>query len=254
VLLNLVGNALEAVRENGMVHISTENCRFTHPLHSGPEQENGREYVKLIVADNGPGIGDEHLNHIFNPFYSTKVMGKSGTGLGLSVVWNIVQEHDGWIEVKGNAPGAVFEVYLPATHDQVCYIDLPVKVVGQGKGERILIVDDQAEQNEVLENALSNLGYATFSVTSGEAAIEFLKSEPVDLLLMDMIMGNGLNGRETLEIILQNHPGQRAIVVSGYAKREEIERTKALGVSLFVEKPVTLSRISSAIQQSLVGN
>lgn len=252
VLLNLVGNALEAIQGNGVVRISTENCQFTHPLRG--EKENGKtnHYVRLVVADSGPGISEKDIDHIFNPFYSTKVMGKSGTGLGLSVVWNIIQEHDGWIDVKGNTPGAAFEIYLPATYQDTCQVDPPEhEIVGQGNGERILIVDDQVEQNEVMEIALSDLGYTTYSVSSGEAAIEFLKSEPVDLLLMDMIMGKGLNGRETLERIFQDNPNQKAIVISGYAKREEIEKTRALGVSCFMEKPVTLAKINSAIQQAL---
>ena len=255
VLLNLIGNAVEAVQENGVVRISTENCHFNHPMRDTNDQAQGDEYVKLVVADTGPGIDDKDIDHIFNPFYSTKVMGKSGTGLGLSVVWNIVQDHGGWIEVKDNAPGAVFEIYLPATRDQICQVDHPAgEPVGRGRGERILIVDDQAEQNEVLEIALSGLGYSTYSVTSGEAAIDFVKNEPVDLLLMDMIMGKGLNGRETLETIFKDNPAQKAIVVSGYAKREEIEKTRNLGVSLFLEKPVTLARISAAIQQTLTLN
>ncbi len=254
-LLNLIGNALEAVSENGSVNVTTENCHFIHPLHSESEPEGNREYVKFTVADDGSGIDQKDLDHIFDPFYSTKVMGKSGTGLGLSVVWNIVQNHDGWIEVNDNEPGARFEVYFPATHDQVCQVDVPsTKITANGLGERILIVDDQTEQNEILENALTDLGYTTHSVTSGEEAIAFLDSEPVDLLLMDMIMGNGLNGRETLEIVLKRHPGQKAIVVSGFAKREEIEKTKALGVSLFVEKPVTVAKINTAIRQSLLKN
>ena len=255
VLLNLIGNALEAVKENGIVRISTENCHFNHPMRDTGDHGCGNEYVKLVVADNGPGIDDKDIDHIFNPFYSTKVMGKSGTGLGLSVVWNIIQDHGGWIEVKDNRPGAAFEIYLPATRDQVCQTETPaVDQVGRGSGERILIVDDQAEQNEVLEIALSGLGYTAYSVTSGEEAIEFVKSEPVDLLLMDMIMGAGMNGRETLEAIFRNNPAQKAIVVSGYAKREEIEKTRDLGVSLFLEKPITLAKISAAIQQTLAIN
>lgn len=251
-LLNLIGNALEAVGEKGIIDVSTENCRFTHPLNPRVNRGNGDQYVKLKIADNGPGIEDKDLDHIFDPFYSTKVMGKSGTGLGLSVVWNIVQEHDGWIEVKDNCPGAVFEIYLPATHDVTCPVDLaPRKIVNEGCGEKILIVDDQEEQNEVLESSLKRIGYSTSSVTSGEEAIRYLRSYSVDLIVMDMIMGSGLNGRETLEIIMQDHPEQKAIVLSGYAKREDIEKTKKLGVSVFLEKPATLLKISEAVRYSL---
>jgi DNA-binding NtrC family response regulator len=106
--------------------------------------------------------------------------------------------------------------------------------------------------NEILENALNRLGYTTCSVTSGEDGIDYLRTEKVDLVLMDMIMGNGLNGRETLEIILKNNPSQKAIVVSGYAKSEEIEKTKQLGILSFLEKPVTLAKISQAIRNALI--
>lgn len=254
VLLNLIGNAFEAVQENGSIHISTENCSFVHPLYGDKNQDAG-EYVKLTVTDDGPGIAKEHVDSIFNPFYSTKIMGKSGTGLGLSVVWNIIQDHEGWIEVISNGSGAAFEIYLPATRAQVCRVEKPtVKVRKSGRGEKILIVDDQYEQNEILEYALQELGYTAYSVTSGEEAIDFIKSQPVELLLMDMIMGKGLNGRETLERIFKDNPTQRAIIVSGYAKREEIEKTKSLGVSIFLEKPVTLEKIDNAIQHTLVQN
>jgi PAS domain S-box-containing protein len=257
-LLNLIGNAMEAAPADGRVHVITENCRFLHPLQheDANEKQNGGQYIKLIVADNGPGIAGKDVEHIFDPFYSTKVMGKSGTGLGLSVVWNIVQNHDGWIEVKDNSPGALFEVYLPATFEEVCpVVELPAGVMAvQGQGEKILIVDDQTDQNEILEKALTQMGYCTASVTSGEDAILYLSSNRVDLLLMDMIMGEGLNGRETLEIILKDSPDQKVIVISGYAKRDELEKTRALGVSHFLEKPVTLREVGQAVHRSLTGN
>jgi two-component system cell cycle sensor histidine kinase/response regulator CckA len=250
-LLNLTGNALEAIAQDGKVRISTENCRFSHPLHPNGNALNGSKYIKLVVEDNGPGIPDEDTEKIFDPFYTRKKVGQSGTGLGLSVVWNIVQDHDGWIEVKDNGPGARFEVYLPAALGDQCPVEPVISLEDKrGRGERILIVDDQEEQNEILENGLTSLGYTTYSVTSGEEAIDFLENRPVDLILMDMIMGEGLNGRETLEIIQQKFKNQKAIVISGYAKREEIEKTRALGISCFLEKPVTLAEINHAIHKT----
>ncbi len=250
-LLNLTGNAFEAVHDRGRVKITTENCIFSHPLQLNEQTIKGSDYIKLVIEDNGPGIGEEDRERIFDPFFSKKEEGQSGTGLGLSVVWNIVQEHGGWIEVSDNEPGARFEVFLPATKDQQCPVEITSEFEKKnGRGERILLVDDQVEQNEILENGLTNLGYNTFSVTSGEEAIAFLKNQSVDLILLDMIMGKGLNGRETLEIILQENQEQKAIVISGYAKRDEIEKTRALGISCFLEKPVTLSEINSAIYQT----
>jgi two-component system, cell cycle sensor histidine kinase and response regulator CckA len=110
------------------------------------------------------------------------------------------------------------------------------------------------EQNEIISKALQNLGYITYSVTSGEEGLAFIRSRPVDLVLLDMMMGNGLNGRETFEQILKIHPHQKAIVVSGYAKSDEILKVKSLGVSDFIEKPVTISKISEAIKHSLACN
>lgn len=255
ILLNLIGNSLEVLKEQGRIHISTDNCKFTHPLVLDKGAKEEGDYVKLTVADNGPGISQEDAEYIFDPFYTTKVMGKSGTGLGLSIVWNIVQEHNGWIEIKNNEPGAVFEIYLPATHDLVCPVtDFNTSEILQGNGETILLIDDQLEQNEIIEKALQKMGYVTHSVSSGEEGIAFIQSQPVDLVLLDMMMGEGLNGRETYEKILNIKPRQKAIVISGYAKGDEIVKIKNLGVSDFIEKPVTISKIGLAIKQSLACN
>jgi CheY-like chemotaxis protein len=252
ILLNLIGNSLEVVDENGMVHISTENCKFSNPMATDKMAPENNDYVKLTISDNGPGIRQEDTEFIFDPFYTTKVMGKSGTGLGLSIVWNIVQDHNGWIEIKDNKPGAIFEIYLPATYDSVCpLLDTRTVESFRGNGETILLIDDQLEQNEIIGKALQNMGYVTYSVTSGEEGIAFIQSQPVDLVLLDMMMGNGLNGRETFEKILKIHPQQKAIVISGYAKSDEILKARNLGVSDFIEKPVTISKIGAAIRQSL---
>jgi PAS domain S-box-containing protein len=253
ILLNLIGNSLEVVEENGMIQISTDNCKFSHPMAiDQPGGAQKSDYVKLTISDNGPGIRQEDTEFIFDPFYTTKVMGKSGTGLGLSIVWNIVQDHNGWIEIKDNNPGAVFEIHLPATQDSVCsFNDIQAACSFRGNGETILLIDDQLEQNEIISKVLQNLGYITYSVTSGEEGLAFIRSRPVDLVLLDMMMGNGLNGRETFEQILKIHPQQKAIVVSGYAKSDEILKARNLGVSAFIEKPVTISKISEAIKLSL---
>ena len=254
IFLNLIGNAFEAVRENGLIRITTENCKFTHPESLSKASTSGTDYVKLTISDNGPGIPQDDLDRIFDPFYSTKKMGRSGTGLGLSIVWNTVQQHNGWIEVKDNNPGAIFEIYLPATTEQknstqAENIIRPIR----GNGEKILLIDDQSEQNDTLGNLLSNLGYITYSVTSGEEGIKFLQSKEVHLVLLDMIMGDGLNGRETYEKILQIRPGQKAIIISGYSKNEELLKAKALGVAFCLEKPITMPILSVAIRQALIG-
>ncbi len=255
ILLNLIGNALEVLQEKGVIHISTENCKFLHPLAAEKGESQETDYIKLKISDNGPGIKQQDLNFIFDPFYTTKVMGKSGTGLGLSIVWSIVQDHKGWIEIKDNHPGAIFEVYLPATHELVCPLDeIQSADSFRGNGETILLIDDQFEQNEILGKALQEMGYVTYSVTSGEEGIAFMESKSVDLVLLDMMMGDGLNGRQTFEKILEINPNQKAIIITGYAKNDEILKVRNLGVSDFIEKPVTISKIGLAIRQSLYSN
>ncbi len=125
IFLNLIGNALEAGGAGGEIHISTGNCRFSHPIaagqtdgQAGGEVGNEGDYVRITLADRGPGIPVKDLEFIFDPFYSTKEMGRSGTGLGLAIVWNTVRDHGGWIEVKNTTPGAQFEIYLPATQEK----------------------------------------------------------------------------------------------------------------------------------------
>lgn len=255
ILLNLIGNALEAVDKEGEITVCTENCVFTHPMHIGDAEEEGSNYVRLTIADDGPGIAKEDIEHIFEPFYSKKVMGKSGTGLGLSIVWNIIQEHGGWIEVKNTHPGVAFHIYLPASQGQVCPIEQKIDPRElKGFGEKILLIDDQAEQNMIVEKSLREIGYKVSSVTSGEAGIAYLRKADVDLILLDMIMGDGMNGRETLEIIRKIKPEQQVIVISGYAQSNELRKTKELGVSLFLEKPITLSSLALSIRQGLLKN
>ena len=253
ILLNLLGNAFEAVKADGTITIATENCRFIKPVADGQPRRPG-DYVKLTVSDNGPGIGREHLERIFDPFYTTKKNQKSGTGLGLSIVWNCVLEHDGWVEVKDNQPGAVFEVYLPATNQApASSFEEKVQPARRSGGETILLVDDQPEQNETIQKMLNSLGYKTFSVTSSGEAIAFVRSCRVDLAVLDMMMGDDINGCQIYEQMLEANPAQKAIIISGYSKTDEVDRARTLGVSQVLEKPVTLPAVSRAIRQALSG-
>jgi len=255
-LLNLIGNALEAAGKNGTVRLGTKNTKLKREIANGEVLLSPGDYVKVTVADSGPGIPADDMEHIFDPFYSTKKSGRSGTGLGLTIVMNIVQEHKGWVEARNGDSGAVFEVYLPAsmkkppkTKEQEQMI-LPYPI---GSDELILLVDDSPEQNKVVSQMLSILGYRTHAVLSGEEALAFLHLQPADVVVLDMNMGDGLNGRETYEQILKLRPAQRAIVVTGYSEKVEIEKIRSLGVSLVLEKPVTFDAISRALRDTIDG-
>ena len=251
VVMNLVSNASEAIEGSGNVTISTMNRYIDRPLR-GYDDVNLGEYVVLSVSDDGSGISSDDLERIFEPFYTKKVMGRSGTGLGLSVVWNTVHDHKGYIDVTTDENGTTFELYFPITRDEVSdkTLSVPIKDY-KGDGETILVVDDEESQREISCKMLDTLGYKTKAVSSGEKTVEYLKENTVDLILLDMIMDPGINGRETYERIIEIHPKQKAIIISGFAETDEVKEAQKLGAGRYIKKPVTLEKIGLAVKEEL---
>ncbi len=249
-IMNLVTNAAEAMEASGSITLRTQVfipgeqwCR-----ENGAEQ---KKYVELAVSDTGTGIPAECINHIFEPFYTKKEMGRSGTGLGLTVVWNTVQEHNGVVTVSSNEQGTVFKLYFPVT-DQVAGEKKSAELkVTRGHGETVLVVDDEPQLREIAVSMLEELGYDVTSVNSGEEAVTYLQERAVDLVLLDMLMKPGINGRQTYEKILRIHPGQKAVVVSGFAENSEIRTTLKLGAGGFVNKPYSMEELGLAVQKCL---
>jgi CheY-like chemotaxis protein len=252
VLMNLVSNASEAIGGSGHVTISTANRYVDKPLKGYGDVSLG-EYAVLAVSDDGSGISSYDLERIFEPFYTKKVMGRrSGTGLGLAVVWNVMQDHKGCIDVTSDEKGTIFELYFAITRDQISGKDLfiPIKDY-KGNGETILVVDDVESQREISCKMLDTLGYKTKAVSSGEEAVEYLKENTVDLLLLDMIMDPGINGRETYERIINIHPNQKAIIASGFAETDDVKAAQKLGAGKYIKKPLTLEMIGPAVKEEL---
>ncbi|WP_373499318.1 ATP-binding protein [Desulfococcus sp.] len=250
-LMNLVNNATEAINTTGSVVISTENRYLNHPIR-GYDHIHAGEYVVLRVIDNGSGIPPRDLDRIFEPFYTKKVMGRSGTGLGLAVVWNTVQDHNGYINVQSDAGGTQFELYFPVSKTQAARkaSQIPMESY-MGRGERILVVDDEPSQREIACAMLGRLGYHTAAAASGNDALEYLKIRSVDLVILDMIMHPVMNGRETYERILDIHPTQRAIIASGFSKTGEVEKAQQLGAGGYIKKPYTMERLGVAVRSEL---
>ena len=206
----------------------------------------------LSVSDDGSGISIDDLDRIFEPFYSKKVMGRSGTGLGLAVVWNVVQDHGGYIDLNSENNNTTFDLYFPVTREAVTdeLSTVPIQDL-EGNGEKVLIVDDVDSQREVVSKMLEKLRYTSESVSSGEQAIEYLKQNDVDLVILDMIMAPGRNGRETYEEILKFKPGQKALICSGFAETNEVKKAQKLGAGKFIRKPLTLERLGTALKEEL---
>jgi PAS domain S-box-containing protein len=250
-LMNLVSNAVESIEGRGRVALATANRYLDRPLRGYDDVALG-EYVVLSVSDDGLGISPENLKRIFEPFYTKKVMGRSGTGLGLAVVWNILIDHRGYIDVLTGKKGTTFELYFPATREALPAADLPAAAQSyKGRGETILVVDDEPSQRDISCRMLEVLGYRPQAVASGEDAVAYLKTHTVDLVLLDMIMDPGLNGCETYERIVQIHPGQKAIIISGFAETEDVLETQRLGAGQFLKKPVTFEALGLAVKQEL---
>jgi signal transduction histidine kinase len=251
VVMNLVSNASEAIEGSGNVTISTMNRYVDRPLR-GYDDVNIGEYAVLAVSDDGPGISSDDLERIFEPFYTKKVMGRSGTGLGLAVVWNVVQDHKGYIDMITDENGSTFELYFPITREEISsqHLSIPIKDY-KGSGETILVVDDVGSQRDISCRMLDKLGYKTKAESSGEEAVEYLKENTVDLIVLDMIMDPGINGLLTYERILKTHPKQKAIIVSGFAETDDVKKAQRLGAGQYIKKPITLEKIGIAVRDEL---
>jgi len=251
VIMNLVANASEAIEKRGMVMISTMNRYVDRPI-KGYENVHVGEYAILAVENSGPEISADDLKRIFEPFYTKKVMGRSGTGLGLTVVWNVVQDHEGYIDVNSNKHGSKFELYFPITREAVVGKKSSESINSlKGNGEKILVIDDVKSQREISCMMLEALGYNASAVESGEAAVAYLKEHHVDLLVLDMILDQGINGRETYEQIKKFRPQQKAIIVSGFAETDEVRATMRLGAGRYLKKPLILEELGRAIKDTL---
>jgi len=251
-LMNLVTNAAEAITDGGVVMIRTENRYLDKPIH-GYEVANEGDYAVLTVSDNGQGIPAANIGKIFEPFYTKKVMGQSGTGLGLAVVWGAVKDHNGCIDVQSEeGKGTQFILFFPVTREDVRKEQSATPLAAYaGAGETILVVDDVQEQREVAASILTDLGYNIQTVASGEEAVAFLESHSVKLLVLDMIMEPGMDGLATYQRVLEINPQQRAIVVSGFSETERVRQTQELGAGAYVRKPYIMEQIGLAIRKEL---
>ncbi|MCI5124968.1 MAG: response regulator [Candidatus Electrothrix sp. AR5] len=254
-LMNLAINAAEAVGSDtdGTVAITTLN-QYVDAAASAEHNIKKGDYLVLTVQDTGPGISQAELEHIFEPFYTKKIMGRSGTGLGLTVAWNTMKDHNGKILVESNGKGTCFHLYFPVRKEEGCvYIKNDNMEKLAGHGERILLVDDENQSLDVAKEMLESLGYKVDTVCSGEQAVQFVKDTPVDLIVLDMLMEPGMNGRQTYEKILKLHPAQKAVIASGFSESEDVQATLQLGAGGFVKKPYSMCQLGRAVSGALKG-
>ena len=252
VLLNLITNAVEAMPNGGKVIISTWNQNVTDSIDAY-ETINTGEYSVLSVQDFGIGISEDDLEKIFEPFYSKKTQGKSGTGLGMSIVWSSVKEHNGFINVISNLDqGATFQLFFPATKETVTTKKLNHTVESLfGNGESILVVDDQEEQRILVKKLLQRLGYKVVAFERGCDAIEYLSKNSVNLIILDMILSNGETGIDIFKEIVKIESKQKVIIASGYSDKNLVNEAFSFGAKDYIHKPYDLKKLGMVIKSAL---
>ena len=248
-LMNLVNNAAEATRDNGQITITTESLQLKD---KGRHQPSPGTYAVIRVTDTAPGISPQDLEHIFEPFYTKKNLGRSGTGLGLTVVWNTMLEHKGTVRVNSNENGTTFLLYFPASTQEVIPTQpTPSVKKFMGNGEKILVVDDNPQQRDIALQLLISLNYVVTAVSSGEEAVAYLRTRFVHILLLDMLMPPGINGLQTYKQILALHPKQKAVIASGFSANSDVKKTLRLGTAAFIKKPYTMKQLGQIMYDVL---
>ncbi len=250
-IMNLLHNAAEAIHHAGEIIVSTSNQYLDRPVRGYEDVQEG-DYVVLRVVDSGVGMSEEDLARIFEPFYTKKVMERSGTGLGMAVVWGTIKDHNGYIDIESTSGrGTRFDLYFPVTRREPAEKRVAVSIDKFMGNEKILVVDDIKEQREIASEILTKLGYSVTTVASGEEAVEYMKENSADLLILDMIMDPGMDGLDTYKQIIQIHPGQKAIIASGFSETSRVREAQRLGVGKYIKKPYTLEKIGMTVRDEL---
>jgi two-component system cell cycle sensor histidine kinase/response regulator CckA len=257
ILMNLVLNARDAMPNGGVVSISTALVTLDAAAAAKNSEARAGRFVCLRVSDHGSGMTPQVLSRIFDPFFTTKDIGK-GTGLGLSTIHGIVKQHEGWVEVVSEiGKGSTFNVYLPACANAPANSTPAEKPAApaDGKGETILVVEDEIAVRELACMALRKRGYNVLHASNGPSAIEVWQknSGPVDLLLTDMVMPNGMSGGELAKDLIARNPKLKIIYTSGYSP--EILKQDSLltqGIN-FLPKPYDLPALLKAVRLCLDG-
>ena len=250
-VMNLISNAAEAISDGGKTIISTSNQYVDRPVRGYDEVREG-DYVVLSVSDSGVGILPKDIERIFEPFYTKKIMGRSGTGLGMAVVWGTVKDHNGYIDVQSVAgKGTRFDLYFPITRQEPTERRTALSIDEYRGNESILVIDDIAEQRKIAHQMLTRLGYSVTTLSSGEEAIEYMQSNSADLLVLDMIMDPGIDGLETYKRILEYHPDQKAVITSGFSESQRVKEAQRLGAGAYIKKPYVLEKLGLTIRNEL---
>jgi len=247
--MNLVVNACDAMPEGGRLKITTERVTLDEAFCREREGITPGDHLLLTVGDNGTGIPRENLERIFDPFFTTKPQGK-GTGLGLSMVFGIVKNHGGCVDVRSEiGTGTEFQVYLPecvagASREAGLAI---VSALPRGRG-KVLLVDDQEAVREVARDMLAALGYEVVTACDGLEGVTRYRElwREIDLVVVDMVMPN-LSGGDCFRRMKEINPKARVVLSSGYSMEGAVQDVMKEGILAFIQKPYRLEELSRVV-------
>ena len=227
-IMNLVSNAAEAMVDGGRLQIATDN-RHVDRLTVAYDDIVEGDYAILSVKDTGIGIPENDIERIFEPFYTKKTMGRSGTGLGMAVVWGTVKDHRGYIDVKSReGAGTEITLFFPVTRREFKRGGaLSGRDVPRGGGETVMVVDDVQEQRDIASEILTRLGYRVVTMPGGEAALEYFRTRPVDLVVLDII------------------------IASGFSESSRVKEALRLGAEAYIKKPYLLEEFGRTVRGAL---
>ncbi len=246
VINNIVLNAEQAMPEGGTIHVRCSNERI------GPEHLHGvgsGRFVKIDIEDHGPGIAEENIGRIFDPYFTTK---QEGSGLGLATAYSIIDKHNGTITVdseQGN--GTVFHIFLPAARGEAEDAGVQRKKLFSGKG-KVLVMDDEDIIRMIVGSMLGEIGYDAFFAEDGEEALRLYgeaksSGQPFDAVLLDLTIKGGMGGMECMKNLLEMDPGVKAVVSSGYAEDPILSNYRDFGFRDVITKPYQIEDLSEIL-------
>jgi len=259
VLVNLAVNAKDAMAEGGKLLIETQSVTLDQEFCRRYAEVKPGDYVLFSISDTGHGMGKETLEHIFDPFYTTKEVGK-GTGLGLAIVYGIIKNHEGYITCYSRPEvGTTFRIYLPTIEPEAVPVDVLIvpepEGLATGGNETILLVDDEEFIRELGVDVLGRAGYTVLTANNGENALELYRQERarIDLVILDLIMP-GMGGSKCLEELLTIDPHTRVLIASGYSPDGPTKGALDRGAKGFVSKPYDTNQLLQLIREILDRN
>jgi CheY-like chemotaxis protein len=249
VVMNLVTNARDAMSDGGVLTVETLDVTLDDDYANHHADVQAGRYVLVGVSDTGPGIAPEAIPHAFEPFFTTR---PGGTGLGLATCYGIVKQSGGHLAVYSEpGQGTTFKVYLPRSDAEVVSEQRSKSAAAPGRGERVLLVEDEAPVRSVVQRSLVDHGYQVRSATTAEEALRFVETEPAfDVLVTDVVLP-GMGGRALSERLLEQMPNLRVLFISGYTENA-IVHGGVLDPGLhFLQKPFLPSDLLRAVRSVL---